>query len=995
MGTERNLLYGILTWRAGLVSRDDLLRAVEGWSHDPKRPLADVMVDSQILAAERRPVVDQLLDEHLARHAGDAAACLASLDETAELREELDRIVRGNGSRTLPQLSGTLPAAAAPPDDQSAPDDSAAASAMRFRILRPHAKGALGEVFVARDDELNREVALKRIRDHHVDTPQNRARFLLEAEVTGGLEHPGIVPVYSLGTSDDGRPFYAMRFIKGRSLREAIEHYHSSDFARASPGARLLELRQLLDRFMAVCNAIEYAHSRGVLHRDLKPENIMLGAYGETLVVDWGLAKPLSGADGETRDADRLVAFAGELPIAPAGAADGEHAGAAETLDEPLWRPSASTSATQMGSAIGTPAYMSPEQAAGRLDDISRASDVYSLGATLYCLLTGRPPFNDSELGRLLDRVRRGDFPPPRAVSRGVPAALEAVCLKSMALEPAERYATPQELAGDIERWLADEPVSAYGAPWHERLAHWARRHRRGVQSAIAALAVVSVVSVVAALAVHSAKQQVEQERAAEREAKNEARRAIDNFVNLVTEEEALNDEHVRHLRRRLLADALKYYEELIDKHGGEEHLRHDLASAILRVGKINHETGSKAEALKAFQEALKLFQDLARQHPDHEQYQSELALGYRGVGQLEGELSHRQQALDSLRRAVEVQERLVERARDNVEYRRDLGQSYFLLGNQEADLKNDAPATRHFEQALALRRALAASEPDRAEFQSDLAASFQGLAIFHAKREQWLPARDNFQRALEIRQRLVDEHPSVAKHQAELAGSYNSLGTLDLRQREPARAEQEYLAALKIRRRLADDHPTVTEYQYVLAATCKNLGILKTEASDWPAALDYCEQSLAAWQRLVEGNPAVDRYQIELGDAWYDLGQAQAQLTEHRDALESYRHALTIKRGLAERQPNNLAYRSALGAALANVAGALHAVGEEDEARTTYQQAIAEQRRALDQDPKNARFRELLVQHYQGLAKVERAAGHDDAEAQARGFAPSLPSSK
>lgn len=729
MGTERNLLYGILTWRAGLVSRDALLRAVEDWAHDPNRPLADVMVDLQILAADRRPVVEQLVDEHLARHAGDAAACLASLDGAAELREELDRIVQNNGSRTLPQLSGTLPAAAAPPDDQPASDDAAAASAMRFRILRPHAKGALGEVFVARDDELNREVALKRIRDHHVDTPQNRARFLLEAEVTGGLEHPGIVPVYSLGTSDDGRPFYAMRFIKGRSLREAIEHYHSPDFARAAPGARLLELRQLLDRFMAVCNAIEYAHSRGVLHRDLKPENIMLGAYGETLVVDWGLAKPLSGGEGETRDADRLPAFDGESLTTPGGASDREPACPAETLDEPLWRPSASTSATQMGSAIGTPAYMSPEQAAGRLDDIGRASDVYSLGATLYCLLTGRPPFNDSELGRLLDRVRRGGFPPPRAVNRGVPAALEAVCLKAMALEPAERYATPQELAGDIERWLADEPVSAYGAPWHERLAHWARRHRRGVQSAVAALAVVSVVSVVAAVAVHSAKQQVEQERAAEREAKNEARRAIDNFVNLVTEEPALNDKRFRHLRQRLLADALTYYEELIDKHGGEEHLRHDLASAILRVGKIDQKTGYKAEAREAFREALKLFEELARRHPAHEQYQNELASGYRGAGLIEGELGNHQDALENFRKALRIKRGLAGRQPNRLTHASALGTALEDVAGALHKLGHDDEARAAYQQAIAEQRSALDHDPKNARFRELLVQHYHGLA--------------------------------------------------------------------------------------------------------------------------------------------------------------------------------------------------------------------------------------------------------------------------
>ncbi|HEX5442182.1 MAG TPA: protein kinase, partial [Pirellulales bacterium] len=564
-----------------------------------------------------------------------------------------------------------------------------------------------------------------RIRDHHVNTPQNRARFLLEAEVTGGLEHPGIVPVYSLGTSDDGRPFYAMRLIRGRSLREAIDHYHSPDAANADSGARLLELRQLLDRFMAVCNAIEYAHSRGVLHRDLKPENIMLGAYGETLVVDWGLAKPLAGADSAQRDVDRLPAFEGDTPASRVAAAGGL---ADQTLDEPLWRPSASSSATQMGSAIGTPAYMSPEQAAGRLDDIGRASDVYSLGATLYCLLTGRPPFDDSELGRLLDRVRRGDFPPPRSVHRSVPAALQAVCLKAMALDPAGRYASPQDLAGDVERWLADEPVLAYGAPWHERLAHWARRHRRGVQSGVAALAVVSAVSLAAALVVHSAKLQVERERVAERDAKEEARRAIDNFVNLVTEEPALNDAALRHLRQRLLADALTYYEELIDKHGGEEHLRHELAGAILRVGRINHRTGFQGEARKAFQEALKLFEELVRQHPDHEQYQSELSVAYKNLGLLQREAGDCPAALTYFEQALEVKQRLADREPDNPAYRSSLAAALADVAEALHALGRDDDSRTRYEQAVDQQRRALEHDPRNSRYEQSLGRYQQRL---------------------------------------------------------------------------------------------------------------------------------------------------------------------------------------------------------------------------------------------------------------------------
>ena len=166
--------------------------------------------------------------------------------------------------------------------------------------------GGLGEVFVARDTELNRDVALKEIQAQFAVEPRFRSRFEFEAEVTGGLEHPGIVPVYGLGHLPDGRPFYAMRFIKGNNLKEAIARFHEAERQPGrDPGQSTLELRELLGRFIDVCDAIAYAHSRGVLHRDLKPGNIMLGKYGETLVVDWGLAKALEQSEPRARPNDR------------------------------------------------------------------------------------------------------------------------------------------------------------------------------------------------------------------------------------------------------------------------------------------------------------------------------------------------------------------------------------------------------------------------------------------------------------------------------------------------------------------------------------------------------------------------------------------------------------------------------------------------------------------------------------------------------------------
>jgi serine/threonine protein kinase/Tfp pilus assembly protein PilF len=466
LAADRNLLFGILALQMDFIGRDDLIAALNAWVLAKSKSLGQILQEQGKLAPPRLQLLEALVGEHLQAHHGDPQQSLVVLSAVSAVRQALHEVADADVQASLARV----PVANAPQAEGTVSYQAldAGAPGLRYRVLRPHASGGLGEVFVAEDTELHREVALKEIRKEHAENTDSRGRFVRKAEITGGLEHPGIVPIYGLGQYEDGRPFYAMRFIQGDNLKEAIQRFHQQSPQRergptlATPSERNVAFRELLGRFVDVCNAVAYAHSRGILHRDLKPGNVMLGKYGETLVVDWGLAKPLGRVEGSLDSGEATLRL---------NSANGDLA------------------ATRLGSAVGTPAFMSPEQAAGRLDRLGPATDIYSLGATLYAVLTGQPPFT-GDIGEVLRQVQRGDFPPPRQVKADISPALEAICLKAMAKDPEERYRTALQLAEDVEHWLADEPVSAWPEPLRIRVGRWARQHRPLVAGVAAALLV-------------------------------------------------------------------------------------------------------------------------------------------------------------------------------------------------------------------------------------------------------------------------------------------------------------------------------------------------------------------------------------------------------------------------------------------------------------------------------------------------------------------------
>lgn len=322
-------------------------------------------------------------------------------------------------------------------------------------------EGAIGRVLLRYDRHLGREVAVKELREPAEGSAEagprstaRAARFLREARVTAQLEHPGVVPVHELGRRPDGTLYYVMKRVRGRTLGEAIA-------AAPDVRARLKLLPHLVD----LCQAMAYAHARGVVHRDLKPLNVMVGEFGETVALDWGLAKVRGEADPR----------------------------AAELLAD-LARIGAATE-TVRGAAMGTPAYMSPEQARGHLDAVDERSDVWSLGAILHELLTGAPPYAGSAHD-VVEAVRAGPPPPPRGP--GIPRELAAVAQKAMRLDPAERYPDARALAADLQAWLAGEPVSAWRYGVLERLGRLLQRYRQGAAVALLAGAAVVALEVVA-----------------------------------------------------------------------------------------------------------------------------------------------------------------------------------------------------------------------------------------------------------------------------------------------------------------------------------------------------------------------------------------------------------------------------------------------------------------------------------------------------------------
>ena len=602
----RNLLLGVLALQNGFISREGLLAAFNAWLADRSKSLGAILVDEAKLSPSRLTILEGLVAEHVQDHGGDPETTLSAVRSTVDEFDLLSAIKDADVEASLASVRAHYSARYGS-DVATGTWFGAARASMgdgRFRLLRDHKEGGMGKVSLASDVELNRIVALKEIKPEYAGDDLIRARFVVEAEITGALEHPGIVPVYAMGRHDDGRPFYAMRLIEDDTLADAIKRFHDKRARKGGPAERALALRELLGRFIDVCDAVDYAHHRGILHRDLKPGNVLLGRYGETLVVDWGLAKII----------DRV-----EDPDAPVEATIRPFSAIAE------WH-------TWSGSVHGTVGYMPPEQAAGNLELLGPASDVYALGAILFSLMAGKPAIELGSrgsqeerrraLGKAVEDTIAGSFPRPRAVNPNVPRALEAVCLKAMATAPGDRYQSVRALAAEVKHWLADEPVLAYRESSSERLARWLRRHRAWAQAAGAALVMVTLVAAIAALLVGRAYRNERTARLAEQLAKMQAQDNFRTANSAISDLVELSGTQLAYFPgsegvRKALADkSLAYCREMLRSQPHDPGVRFGTARILRVAANIDRMTGLYEEALPLYREATVLLTALAGELP-------------------------------------------------------------------------------------------------------------------------------------------------------------------------------------------------------------------------------------------------------------------------------------------------------------------------------------------------------------------------------------------
>jgi serine/threonine protein kinase/Tfp pilus assembly protein PilF len=891
-----------------------------------------------------------------------------------------------------------------------------------FRLLREVGRGGMGVVYEAEQVSLGRRVALKVLPYAGALDAKQLQRFQNEAKAAASLKHDHIVQVHAIGC-ERGVHYYAMEYVEGQTLAQLIQARPAGadrpaaagdatrDYAPGSEAAPTAPVALLSTRHSGPqgkefyrtaaaliaqsADALEHAHSLGIVHRDIKPGNLLVDGSGKLWVADFGLAR-----------------FGPDVGL------------------------------TMSGDLLGTLRYMAPEQALSHHGLVDHRADVYALGATLYELLTGKPAVDASERAEILRKIAFEEPTRPRKLDKAIPVELETITLKCLAKNPAERYATAGELADDLRRWLGDQTIKAKPPTLRQRATKWARRH-------VAAVWAVAAVSVVASAAFAlstwliwekegSVRTALESETRQRRRAQANlqiARDAIEQMLTQLSEKHLARVPQMEVVRARVLQEALEFHQRLLQEQGDDPALRAQAAFAHTDVGRIQAELGRQDNAEASYRHSIRTFEDLAATETDEPEYRYGLELALRGLGSVLDKSGRGAEAEPHYRRALELGEKLVADFPGVRHYQVALAWTCNSLGMQLNDANRFAEAARYYGRAVALGEQLLKEDPKRAANHEELACALSNLAgalansgqrseaeapykkalatqkmvvarsaypfqnrpllahilyelgTLFLEADRPAEAEKMFQEALPVAEKVVADFPDAPDDRDRLARLHNARGNLLRQQGRQADADEAYRRALAIQEKLADDFPLRPEYRRTLARTLNNRGHLLWNLDRIADAERPFRQAVAAAEQVAKAFPNNRDYRSDEASYRNSLATlVMSRVGREAEAERILREVLAIEESLAEEAPDNAQYQHMLGGIQNNVAMLLNRQRKFEAARALLEQAVVHQQAALKIDAGNREYRQFLRNHYQNLAEtLERLGEHAPAVARFR----------
>ncbi len=764
-----------------------------------------------------------------------------------------------------------------------------------YRLIREIGRGGMGVVFEAEDTTMGRRVALKVLPFAALLNDKQLARFHNEAQAAARLHHPHIVPVFAVG-SDRGVHFYAMQFVDGRSLDEAMNTLSPlprpvrgegtgaespageiattapwPDPIPAAPHQSIDYLRKIATIGRDVALALQHAHETGILHRDIKPSNLMLDHAGHVWVTDFGLAR-----------------VPGDVGV------------------------------TSTGDVLGSARYMSPEQAAGRRAFVDHRTDIYSLGITLYELLTLRPAYPSETREQFLRQIEHEDPPSPRRWNAAIPPILESIVLKAIDKDPARRFLSAQELADDLQRFLDGMPTHSHRTRLADRLRRFSRRHRRLVMGIVGMSVVACLGCLIAAWLIL---QEQHRTQAALAQAKSDFRRAEENYLaarlavdefGMKMSERLVGIPGTERVRREMLQKTLHYYQAFIAQSSHDDSFWHDVGVTHLKTGRIYEEFGDLEQALGSYDQACDTLAKVVPRGGSEGSNSAELARAWNNRGLLRSRLGRHDEALADLQRALDLQSRLLQTHPADSPLLGDLACSLcnkaFVLS--QANQKDEAITT--LREAVRRQRDLVSREPHQTQWISRFAISLHNLAglVMETDPRQ---AESLAAEALDLQRKLVQLLPDALHHVNDLSLSLNNHASLLLRHGQEKEAAEEYAEAVHVSKQLVARCPAIVPYQCDLAISVNNLGRVMLCLHEPARARTHFQEACDILEQLVAQLGNQSQFLGSLSSAQFNLGIAHHELGETRSAHESIERAVALQQKACQLAPSNVRLQAIL----------------------------------------------------------------------------------